>query len=527
VPAEALKILVIDDSEDDCMVYRRALGEQHDPGYTVVEASEGDEGLQRIGEDEPACVLLDYSLPGRNGVEVLKRIRTHHPFVPVVMLTGQGNEGIAVTAMQEGAQNYIGKAGITAETLDHAIHMAVEHCALRKRVEEQRASLAVFTRALAHDLKEPVRTVQSFVGIVAEEETFSATGRTYLEHVRNAAERMRMLIDTVFLYTRLDDPFSIEKEVVGLAAALAEAEANLRQLVDERAAVIEQGPLPEVYVNRPQMIQVLQNLLSNAIRHNPRAVTIRVGAREDKDGWLLRVEDDGAGVDESKLEVIFQPFKRLVRQDEAGAGLGLAICRKIVESHGGKIWCESRPGDGASFLFTLPKPPVEIATARDAGAATTAAPGPARAERLARVLLVDDREEDVALMQILLFRRGNVQCDVSVARSGKEALERLRGCEGPIDLVLLDINMREMDGLEVLERLEKEPALGRPVIVMCTGSTYDDDMRRAKALGAAGYLVKPVTFGQLEPVLFDIPTIAVRKRAGACVLVARCPETPS
>ena len=100
-------------------------------------------------------MLLDYSLPGRNGVEVLKRIRAKHPFVPVVMLTGQGNENVAVTAMQEGAQNYIAKSAITPESLEHVIRMAIEHCTMEKRIHEQRGSLEIFTRALAHDLKEP------------------------------------------------------------------------------------------------------------------------------------------------------------------------------------------------------------------------------------------------------------------------------------------------------------------------------------------------------------------------------------
>ncbi len=519
---DELKILVIDDNDDDRMLYRRVLQRHADTRYTISEAREGDEGLQRLAQEEPACVLLDYSLPGRNGVEVLKRIRTHHPFVPVVMLTGQGNEGIAVTAMHEGAQDYICKSGITSESLDHAIHVAVEHCALKRRIADQRASLEVFTRALAHDLKEPVRTVQSFAEIVAGGEEFTDKGRGYIEHIQRAAERMRMLIDTVFLYTSLDDPRSIERETVEVSAALEETVANLAQLIRERAAVIECGPLPRVFVNRMQLIQVLQNLLSNAIRHSSRAVTIRLTAQEEKDGWLLRVEDDGPGIDETRLQVIFQPFKRLVRDEHAGAGLGLAICKKIVESHGGRLWCESRPGAGAAFLFTLRKAPLAGASA--SGSATEAARStvdPPDTERLANVLIVDDREEDVVLMRVMLFERRKVQCNLAVAAGGREALDRLRNGDGRIDLVLLDVNMPDMDGFEVLENIAKDPALARSVVVMCTGSTYDEDQRKAKALGAAGYLVKPVTFEQLEPVIADLPTIGIRKEDGVYALVTR------
>ena len=526
MPSDELKILVIDDSDDDCMFYRRTLRRNTQARYTVSEAKEGNAGLEQLARAEPDCVLLDYSLPGYNGVDVLKQIRARHPFVPVVMLTGQGNEGIAVTAMQEGAQDYICKSAITSESLNHAIRMAMDHCALKRRVTDQRASLEVFTRALAHDLREPVRTVQSFAEIVAEEEDFTAKGREYIDLIRRAAERMRMLIDSVFLYTKLDDPQSIEKETVDVAAALDETKANLDLLIRERAAVIESGSLPTVFVNRPQLIQVLQNVLINAIRHSPEAVTIRLSAEEHAEHWLLRISDDGPGIDETRLQAIFQPFKRLVRDEHAGAGLGLAICNKIVESYGGRIWCESRPGAGAAFLFTLPKAPAGGASTH--GLASEAAPranGPSDGERPANVLIIDDSPEDVLLIRMRVFERRRVQCHIEVTAGGREALERLRAPGHPIDLVLLDINMPDMDGFEVLENIAGDRALAGTVVVMCTGSTHDDDVRRAKSLGAAGYLVKPVAFEQLESVIAGIPTVSLREADGVCELVSRrsCP----
>lgn len=520
MPAEQVSILVIDDNEDDRMLYRRVLQRAPETRYAIAEAVEGDDGLAHIARAEPACVLLDYSLPGRNGVEVLKRIRTRHPFVPVVMLTGHGNEHVAVTAMQEGAQDYICKSTITPESLDHAIRLAVEHCALKRRVADQRTSLQVFTRALAHDLKEPVRTMLSFADIVAESEPLSGRGREYLEHIQRAAERMRMLIDTVFLYTSLDDPRAIEKEPVDVAEALEGACANVAQLIRERGALVQSAALPRVLANRTQLIQVLQNLVSNAIRHAERPVTIRVSAAEDADAFRIRVEDDGAGIDETRLVVIFEPFKRLRRDDLAGAGLGLAICKKIIESHGGRIWCESRPGAGAAFSFTLAKAP-------RVGGAALAEPGEARpaegaaGERLANVLVVDDREDDLLLLRLMVFERRKLQCKVAAAVGGAEALDRLRNDGGNVDLVLLDVNMPDLDGFEVLERIQREPALARLVVVMCSGSEYEEDKRRARSLGAAGYVVKPVTLEALEPVIAAIPTLALRKDEGRYALVAR------
>jgi signal transduction histidine kinase/DNA-binding response OmpR family regulator len=144
-----IRILVIDDSEDDRALYRRALKKSEAAFYDIIEAESGEEGLVRIGEMPPACVLLDYSLPGHDGIEVLKRLHLSHPFVPVVMLTGQGNEIIAVKAMQEGAQNYISKAKITPESLQSAIRVAIDHCVMEHRIHEQHESLQKHTRELA------------------------------------------------------------------------------------------------------------------------------------------------------------------------------------------------------------------------------------------------------------------------------------------------------------------------------------------------------------------------------------------
>ena len=132
--ADAVRILVIDDSEDDRLLYKRLLRKGDQASYEVIEAGNGEEGLAAIDQAVPACILLDYSLPGHDGIEVLKRIRARHPFMPVVMLTGQGNEKVAVSAMREGAQNYIAKSSLTPADIQHAIEVAIANCALEKRV---------------------------------------------------------------------------------------------------------------------------------------------------------------------------------------------------------------------------------------------------------------------------------------------------------------------------------------------------------------------------------------------------------
>jgi len=504
-------IVIIDDNIDDRLLCKRVLQKISGTQYALHEANDGDSGLAAIETHAPACVLLDYSLPGHNGIDVLKTIRAAHPFMPVVMLTGQGNETIAVAAIQGGAQNYISKSVIAPETLEHVIRMAVEGCLMQKRLHEQRTSLEIFTRALAHDLKEPVRTLYSFVDLINQQEKFSEKTAGYFKHIQNAAERMRILIDTVFMYTQLDVSQQMPLQISETAEIMQEAVDNLAQLISERSAEITRTKLPRIYGNRMQLMQVLQNLIGNAINHSEKPVKIQISAEEKPEHWLFRVADNGPGIEEAYLDKIFEPFKRLTHREIQGAGLGLAICRRIIESHGGKIWCESAPGKGATFLFTLPKALPEEKPLRNAPAKVAAAP--AGNQGLANVLLVDDSKADVEIAKYRLVDQGHLQCNLFVARGGEEALTLLQKKTGrpPIDLVLLDINMPEMDGFELLERLRADETLKNTAVVMCTGSTYDKDVDRAKALGVVGYLIKPVEFSKLKLVIDEAPDFQLRQ----------------
>jgi CheY-like chemotaxis protein len=262
--------------------------------------------------------------------------------------------------------------------------------------------------------------------------------------------------------------------------------------------------LPDVRGAPAQMIQLLQNLIANAIRHSDRPVTIKVDAEDLGDEWRISVRDNGPGIAPEHQERIFLPFRRL-KADEDCAGLGLATCRKIVASHGGRIWCESQPGRGAAFNFTIPKAqsmpreqPQRIAAPSIVPAQGDAAP------RLATVLLVDDLEDHLELTRLVLFDSIGLQCNMMTAGGGEQALDVIRhtiASGEPIDLVLLDINMPRMDGFELMECLREDDALKDLAVVMCTGSTYDKDRKRARSLGAAGYLVKPPSWEHLKPII--------------------------
>jgi len=376
---------------------------------------------------------------------------------------------------------------------------------------------------LAHDLKEPVRSIRSFSELMGQGDTPEDRKNRYLMYIQRAADRMGMLVETVFQYTQLDDPDGVPKEPCPMSAVLDMVREDLAQLITERSAVVTSDPLPEVHANSAQMIQVLQNLVSNAVRHCDGPVKIHVRGEDRADHWVFSVIDNGPGVDRKDAEKIFLPFKRLKRNEDC-AGLGLATCRKIIGAHGGNIWCEPSARSGATFCFTLPKvttvPAVNDRSVIDAAPDTIAASTPS----LATVLLVDDREDDIDLTRYFLFDQANVSCNVRVALDGEQALTILREPKeqgSSADLMLLDINMPGMNGFELLERIRQDRDLQRLPVVMCTGSTYDKDQQRAEALGAVGYLVKPPSFDALKGILAGIATLRLDQLEGRSALHAR------
>jgi signal transduction histidine kinase len=506
--SDPANILVIDDSEDDRLLYKRSLKNSAGFSYLITEATNGEDGLACLDKEAFACVLLDYSLPGRNGVEVLKRIRVKHPFVPVVMLTGLGNEKVAVAAMLEGAQNYICKAHIDPQTLVHVIQVAIQHGRMQSRIAEQRRALEVFAHALAHDLKEPVRTIRTLLDLVNTDLPLEGKTNDRLQSIRYAAERMNSLIDTVYFYTRLDGAEPTKLDDCSANVLLDMAEQNISELIRARRAIITCPPLPDISVNREQITQVFQNLLSNAIQNCAVTPVVEITVDERAEHWHFHVSDNGPGIGPEYAERLFMPFKRLSHHKAQGPGLGLATCRKIVELHGGKIWHETKSGaGGCRFIFSIPKLQPADAIHVAAQPVTQVKTFGDGEKRIATLLLVDDDEMAIELVQIQLIDTNRLQCNVLVARDGLEALARLRDME--IDLVLLDINMPRMDGFELLERMGAENLLGRIPVVMCSTSTYQEDISRAKKLGACGYLPKPPDFGRLRSILENFTTLKI------------------
>ncbi|MFP3542862.1 response regulator [Rhizobium sp. SIMBA_035] len=526
--AEDCLVLIIDDNIDDREVYRRMLSRVAGTNYVVAEAETGDQGLELTASKRPSCILLDYSLPGRDGLGVLAEILKLDPAANVIMLTGQGNETVAVEVMKNGARDYLTKDALSPETLHRCVQNAVMHGALEKKLEQKRQSLEIFTRAMAHDLKEPLRTIKSFSKILHGSASLPAEDRELLDYILSAADHMEDLIVKVSGFTKLDVSGELELKPISLTAVLRQVEDNLHQQMESRQATIVSGDLPEVMGDGTLLIQLMQNLISNAIRYcEDQRPQVHVSAEAAGSGLCrLLVSDNGPGIDPDHRELIFQPFKRLVGRGIEGTGLGLAICRRIAQLHGGSIWCEAKTGRGATFVLELP-----LANSMSAEAAAQTGPQAVRAieqpqeakGRLAEVLLVEDSPADIQLLKLKLMRREKVSFNLHVATNGREAMRLLEEraidlSQPPIDLMLLDINMPIMDGFEVLNALSADIRLKQIPVCILSTSSDESDMQRAKELGALAYMIKPPTLQQLEQALADVDSLELQPRGDALVL---------
>lgn len=364
---ESPLILLVDDNPDDRETYARALKKIDEVSYRYAEAAGGDSMLSYLAASNPDCVLLDYSLPGRNGLELLRQVVVDYPFLPIVMMTGQGNENIAVQAIKAGAQHYLVKSEVTPDLLHETIVAAIKHRALEyerglliEKLTASNTELERFAYVASHDLQEPVRMLASFSQILSQEysQCLDDDGRQYLDIVRQSSVRMRGMIEDLLTYARIGNAVTETKPFDG-EAVLAAALDNLRELIKERGAEVTSDPMPALCGNPVQVSRLWQNLLANAIKYQAEGAVPRVhlGVQEGIDAWHLSVRDNGIGIEARFIDQIFQPFRRLHVWDSIqGTGLGLSICRRIVENHGGKIWAESVPGKGTTFHFTLSRP---------------------------------------------------------------------------------------------------------------------------------------------------------------------------
>jgi PAS domain S-box-containing protein len=229
---------------------------------------------------------------------------------------------------------------------------------LQDSLTESNTALEQFAYVASHDLQEPLRTLSAYAQLLAKkyQGKFDADADQFLAFITSASARMGTLVRDLLAYARLTT--EVERpSSIALDEDLEAALTHLKQAIEESGARVTHDPMPTLPVDRGQMVRLFQNLIGNAVkyRHPERPAEVHISAEQQGTEWVISVRDNGIGFDPNHAGTIFAPFKRLHTAEEyPGTGVGLAICKRIVQAQGGRIWAESQPGNGTSFFFTLP-----------------------------------------------------------------------------------------------------------------------------------------------------------------------------
>jgi PAS domain S-box-containing protein len=229
---------------------------------------------------------------------------------------------------------------------------------LQDSLTESNSALEQFAYAASHDLQEPLRTMSAYAQLLAQRYRgkLDAEADQFLTFIVGASRRMGALVRDLLAYARLTSEVEPPSSVA-LDEDLEAALTHLSQAIEESGARITHDPMPTLPVDRGQMVRLFQNLIGNAVKYRQpgRPPKVHISAERHGAEWVISISDNGIGFDSKDAATIFAPFKRLHSAEEyPGTGVGLAICKRIVQAQGGRIWAESRPGEGTTFFFTLP-----------------------------------------------------------------------------------------------------------------------------------------------------------------------------
>jgi PAS domain S-box-containing protein len=307
-----------------------------------------EDGSELPGQEHPSMVTLGTGKPVRNFIMGVMKLQRNTP------------TWISVTAIPLFSPG---------ETKPFQVYATFDDITDRKRVEDQlrgvreeldrsNQDLQQFASVASHDLQEPLRMVARYSQLLAEryEGQLDEKAKQHIAHVVEGAIRMQRLVSDILNYSRLGTRANAMK-IEDSHIILGEAIINLTALIEENKAIITDENLPMVRADASQLVQVFQNLLSNAIKFRGEEIPrIHVSVKEEMHEWIFSVRDNGIGIDRQYAEKIFVIFQRLhTREEIPGTGIGLAVCKRIVERHGGRIWIESECGKGSTFFFTIPQ----------------------------------------------------------------------------------------------------------------------------------------------------------------------------
>jgi signal transduction histidine kinase len=385
-------------------------------GYVVKVVPNGREGMKRVKTETPDLIISDVMMPDLDGYAFCRAVKSNEATkrIPFVLLTERRSAMDVAKGLERGADNFITKP-FEDEALLERVHRIFENLELRKkrrlnmevhlrigrqditinsdkqqifellfatfedlcrtnealqqsrskleqyatRLEEQVQEMEAFSYSISHDLRAPLRHIDGFAGLLQKHAAgLDEKAQRFIEAISQSAKRMAQLIDDLLEFSRTAKSELVKNKVM-LDQLLTEVLNDLRSNTENRNITWKVSHLPEVYGDRALLRQVLFNLVANAIKYTSsrEAAVIEIGRiPSDREDDTLFVRDNGVGFDMKYAQKLFGVFQRLHSADEfEGTGIGLAIVRRIIQKHGGRVWAEGTVGLGATFYFTLPR----------------------------------------------------------------------------------------------------------------------------------------------------------------------------
>ncbi|MBD3272039.1 MAG: response regulator, partial [Elusimicrobia bacterium] len=406
--------------------------------------------------------LVDIKMPGTSGIEVLKQIKSTKPDMEVLIITGHASMEQAIQAVRNQASDFILKPFDNQELFDtvekafHNYELRADNKRLIKELREERDRLiklneklrevdqmkSSFVSTVSHELRTPLTVINSTVNNLLD----GVLGQIpealikWLEKIKNNTIRLNALIEDILDMARLESgKVDMHREKINLTSLVTKVVSNLQAISKEKNITITtQIPenLPSIDAHPGRIEQVITNLLTNALKFTPENGEIFVSVTR-KGGYVqVAVRDTGIGISSENLLSIFDRFRQVENKQDPrakGIGLGLAIAKEIIAQHNGRIWAESNPGKGSTFVFMLP---LSLFASGDN----------------ARIMVIDDDEEILELFKVALERLGSI---VETCNNGETAIQTIRTSQVTYDIVYSDLDLPGKNGVDIIREIKQ------------------------------------------------------------------------
>jgi two-component system, sensor histidine kinase and response regulator len=479
-----MRILIAEDDPISRKVLESTLSKW---GYEVTVTKDGMEALRGLSdENAPQLAVLDWMMPGMDGVEVVKKIREKETesHIYTILLTALERKEDVAAGLDAGADDYVTKP-FNAKELRSRIRVGermimlqntlADHVRRLRQLDELKTN---FLSVVSHELRTPIAVMREGISLCLDGIAGELTDmqRELLTDTFDNSDRLLRLVTDLLDISKIEaGKVKLYRESLDLREVIRKMEKLFEHQTSQKGvrlvADVPDAPIL-VFADKDKLTQIFSNYVSNAIRFTEAGGEIRMTA-EDGDIVRCGVTDTGIGISEEGQKRLFSKFEQVGRVEGPGykgTGLGLAIVKGLVEKHGGEVFVRSKPGEGSTFGFTLPKGPFP------------------------RILIVDDEPAIVDSVQKVLSAEGY---RFSTAGDGEEAIEKV--FSDSVDAVILDMNLPKMNGYEIIGRLKQDGRTQGIGILILSGYTVDEDeLDKVKDHSAIPVLEKPFSADKIR-----------------------------